>query len=167
MTPHQLLGCAICFCSFQAWPVWGQEAILPQGDPRLRAEDAAAQKETRDSRMKQQGQGSNYRVDGERPPSAGKSSRQPGTPKNSVTRQDTGIEDPTVNPGQSSGMQTVQGRIITSKGNTHIVRQLSGMDATVIVDGRTAGDKDLHPGDVVTGTITSQGRAVAIHKEAR
>ena len=167
MTPRQLLGCAIFFCSFQAWPVWGQDAILPQGDPRVRAEDAAAQKETRDSRMKQQGQGSNYRVDGERPQSASKSAPQPGTPKNSVTRQDTGIEDPTVNPGQSSGMQTVQGRIVTSNGNKHIVRQLSGMDATVIVDGRTAGDKDLHPGDVVTGTITSQGRAVAIHKEAR
>lgn len=72
MTPRQLLGCAIFFCSFQAWPVWSQEAILPQGDPRVRAEDAAAQKETRDSRMKQQGQGSNYRVDGERPQSAGK-----------------------------------------------------------------------------------------------
>ena len=67
MTPRQLLGCAIFFCSFQTWPAWAQEAILPQGDPRLRAEDAAAQKETRDSRMKQQGQGSNYRVDGERP----------------------------------------------------------------------------------------------------
>ena len=132
-----------------------------------RAEDAAAQKETRDSRMKQQGQGSNYRVDGERQQSAGKSAPQPGIPKNNITRQDTGIEDPTVNPGQSSGMQTVQGRIVTSNGNTHIVRQLSGIDATVIVDGRTAGDKDLHPGDVVTGTITSQGRAVAIRKEAR
>ena len=34
MTPRQLLDCAIFLCSFQAWPVWGQEAILPQGDPQ-------------------------------------------------------------------------------------------------------------------------------------
>jgi len=166
MRPRQLLGCAVVSCFFQTSLVWSQEAILPQGDPRLRTEDSVTQKETRDSRLKQQGQGSNYRVEGERQQSAGKSA-QPGTPKNNITRQDTGIEDPTVNPGQSSGMQTVQGRIVTSNGNTHIVRQLSGMDATVIVDGHTAGDKNLQPGDVVTGTITSQGRAVAIHKEAR
>ena len=30
----------------------------------------------------------------------------------------------------------------------------------------TAGDRDIRPGDFITGTVTTQGRAVAIHKES-
>jgi len=164
MTRTEVLGSAILMLSIHAVPALSQEAILPQGDPRLRGTQSQ-QEDIRDKRLKQQGQGSNYRVEGERQPGAGKG-RSGGDSKN-AGRQDTGIEDPTVNPGQSTGMQTVQGRIITSQGDTHIVRQLTGMDTTLVVDGRTAGDRDLHPGDIVTGTITSQGRAIAIHKEAK
>lgn len=116
---------ALLVCSSQAVPAFSQEAVLPQGDPRLRAAEDP---------------------DG-------------------LTRQDTGLADPSVNPGQASGMQSVQGRIIKSDGNTHIVRQLSCPDTTLTVDARTAGDTKLHPGDIVTGLITPQGRAVAIHKE--
>ena len=164
MTPTQTLGSAILMLSIHVVPALSQDAILPQGDPRLRGTQAE-QEDIRDKRLKQQGQGPNYRVEGERQRPTGKADSAGDS--NDVARQDTGISDPSVNPGQSAGMQTVQGRIITSNGDTHIVRQLSGMDTTLTVDGRTAGDTDLHPGDIVTGTITSQGRAVAIHKEAR
>ena len=165
MTRTQALGSAILMLSIHAAPALSQDAILPQGDPRLR-ETQSQQEDIRDKRLKQQGQGPNYRVEGERQRAGGKAKPSTGGSKD-VARQDTGIEDPSVNPGQSAGMQTVQGRIITSKGDTHIVRQLTGMDTTLVVDARTAGDTHLQPGDVVTGTITSQGRAVTIHKEAR
>jgi len=165
MTRTQAFGSAILLLSIHAVPALSQDAILPQGDPRLRGTQTQ-QEDIRDKRLKQQGQGPNYRVEGERQRPAGKADSSTGG-SNNVARQDTGIADPSVNPGQSVGMQTVQGRIITSNGDTHIVRQLTGMDTTLVVDGRTAGDTDLHPGDVITGTITSQGRAVAIHKEAR
>lgn len=36
----------------------------------------------------------------------------------------------------------------------------------MLVDVATAGDRDVRPGDIVTRTITGQGRAIAIHKEA-
>ena len=41
-----------------------------------------------------------------------------------------------------------------------------GKETTMTVDAGTAGDRDVRPGDIITGTITAQGRAVAIHKEA-
>jgi hypothetical protein len=137
-------------------PALSQQAILSQGDPQLEttAEDAARREAIRDSLLKQQES---------RPSASQGESHDP----NGFTRQDTGLSDPSVNPGQASGMQSVQGRIIKSEGATHIVRQLSGPDATLMVDARTAGDKDLHPGDVITGLISPQGRAVVIHKEHR
>lgn len=152
-------------CAAQALPVFGQDAILPQGDPRARhdAQDAQRRNDIRDKRMKQQGQGSNYRVEGERQASAGPG-ESGGGESHGMTRQDTGIDDPTVNPGQSSGMRSVRGRVIKSEADTHIIRQPSGDDTTLVVDARTAGDRDLHPGDVITGFVTPQGRAVAIQK---
>ena len=63
-------------------------------------------------------------------------------------------------------MRSVRGRIIKSEADTYIVRQPSGDDTTMVVDARTAGDRDLHPGDVITGIITPQGRAVTIEKTA-
>ncbi|HKC93487.1 MAG TPA: hypothetical protein VKB81_05640 [Nitrospira sp.] len=33
------------------------------------------------------------------------------------------------------------------------------------LDAATAGDRNVRPGDIVTGAITGQGRAIAIHKE--
>lgn len=149
-------------------PVFAQDAILPQGDPRLRSteEERARQEDIRDSRLKQQGQGSNYHIEGERQPLSGQGDTASGDP-NGLARQDTGLADPTVNPGQASGMQRVQGRIVQSEAGRHVVRQLSGGDATLVVDARTAGDTDLQPGDIITGFITPQGRAVAIKKEPR
>jgi hypothetical protein len=139
-----LLAWSILLYSVQGVPVFGQGIVLPQGDPQSKEtkEDPAIEGTLQGGRSES--------TAGDR----------------GTVRQDTGIEDPTVNPGQASGMQSIQGRIIKSDGDTHIIRQLGGPDATLTVDDHTAGDKKLHPGDVVTGLITPQGRAVAIHKEA-
>ncbi len=161
MRTTTLIGIALVCSAVHTIPVFGQDAILPHGDPRLR-DDAQRRDEIRDNRLKQQGQGPNYRIEGEprpSPPSGDAASESHG-----LTRQDTGMEDPSVNPGQSSGMRSVRGLIIKSEADTHVVRQPTGDDTTLVVDARTAGDRDLHPGDVITGIITPQGRAVAIQK---
>ncbi len=154
------------WCVTLAPAAYGQEAILPQGDPRLQSsEEEQAQREAaRDSRLKQQGQGPNYRIEGE--PQPGSPGATAGEPLG-LSRQDTGIEDPTVNPGQASGMRSVRGRIVQSEAGTHILRDATGGDVTLKVDERTAGDKDLQPGDVITGFVTPEGRAIAIHKAAK
>ena len=109
----------------QAVPAFCQEAILPQGDPRLR-ESVEEQAEARDRRLKQQGQG------GE---------------------------------GQASGMRIVRGEVKQATLKTIVVEDSNGKQATMSIDAATAGDRDIRPGDVITGTVTAQGRAVAIHKE--
>jgi hypothetical protein len=159
-----LLSALSCY-AVSVVPAVSQEAILPHGDPGLREseESAAKREEIRDSRLKQQGQGSNYRIEGDPQPSTGIG--DPAIIDPSRTRQNTGMEDPSVNPGQAAGMQRIQGRVIKSQSDRHTVRQLSGPDTTVMVDAKTAGDKDLHPGDLITGVVTSQGRAVVIKKE--
>ena len=67
----RLICCAILCCAGQALPAWGQEPILPHGDPRKKSseEEKAKREEIRDQRLKQQGQGPNYRIEGEPRPS--------------------------------------------------------------------------------------------------
>ena len=160
----RLLCCSFLCCAAQALPVWGQQPILPHGDPRKQSteEEKARREDIRDQRLKQQGQGQNYRIEGE--PHRGNA----GSPSEGAgsARQDTGISDPSVNPGQAAGMKTVHGRILDSKSDRLIVHQLNGAEATLLIDGETKGDTDLHLGDVVTGLVTPQGRAVTIQKEA-
>jgi hypothetical protein len=165
MTSRTTLVCyAVLCCAVQSLPVFAQEPILPHGDPRKQSseEEKAKREDIRDQRLKQQGQGSNYRIEGEPHPSANAGS--PGE-SSEPSRQDTGISDPSVNPGQATGMKTVHGRIVDSKADRLIIHQLSGGDTTLLVDGETKGDTDLHPGDLVTGLVTPQGRAVTIQKE--
>jgi len=45
------------------------------------------------------------------------------------------------------------------------IEDSKGKETTMSLDAATAGDRDVRPGDIVTGTITGQGRAIAIHKE--
>jgi hypothetical protein len=160
----RLVCSAVLCCAVQSLPVFAQEPILPHGDPRKQSseEEKARRGDIRDQRLKQQGQGSNYRIEGEPQPSANAGSPDE---SNEPSRQDTGISDPSVNPGQAAGMKTVHGRIVDSKSDRLIVHQLNGGDTTLLVDGETRGDTDLHPGDVVTGLVTPQGRAVTIQKE--
>ena len=161
----RMLGSIALLCaSATATPIGAQDAVLPQGDPRLKStEDEHAKREDiRDNRLHQQGQGPNYRVEGEL--QGGSRQATAGEPPG-PSRQDTGLEDPSVNPGQAAGMKSVQGRIVKSEQNRHTVRQPGGGDTTLVVDGRTAGDTDLHPGDVITGVLTPEGRAVVVQKE--
>lgn len=81
------------------------------------------------------------------------------------TRQDTGLSDPSVNPGQASGMRVVRGEVKQASPKTIVIEDSKGKATTMSVDAATAGDRDVRPGDIITGTITGQGRAIAIHKE--
>jgi|RhiMetdeSRZDD1v2_1073273.scaffolds.fasta_scaffold304142_2 hypothetical protein len=148
----------------QATPVFSQEAILPQGDPRLRDQSRdRQQQDAAESRLKQQGQGPNYRVQGK--PQAGTGGTTAGAP-NGLSRQETGMDDPTVNPGQASGMRVLRGEVKQAGIKTIVIEDRNGKQVTMSIDPATAGDRDIRPGDVITGTVTAQGRAVTIHKEA-
>jgi len=140
----------------QAVPVFSQDAILPQGDPRLRDD------QERERRLSQQGQGSDYRVEGK--PQGGARAPTAGDP-NGPSRQDTGLADPSVNPGQASGMRVLRGEVKQATLKSVVIEDRNGRQATMSIDPSTAGDRDIRPGDVITGTVTAQGRAVAIHKE--
>jgi hypothetical protein len=113
--------------------------------------------------LKQQGQGQDYRVEGK--PQGGKQGSTARDP-NGAGRQDTGISDPSVNPGQASGMRVVRGEVKQATLKTVVVEDANGKQTTMSIDAATAGDRDIRPGDVITGTVTGQGRAVALHKEA-
>jgi hypothetical protein len=155
----------ICVCVLlQAVPAFGQDAILPQGDPRLRDDPRQAEQreEVRDHRMKQQGQGQDYRVEGK--PQGGTSGSTAGE-SNGRSRQDTGLSDPSVNPGQATGMRVLRGEVKQATPKSIVIEDRHGKETTMSVDAATAGDRDIRPGDFITGTVTTQGRAVAIHKE--
>ena len=148
---------------WQVAPVFSQEAILPQGDPRLREQPTDKHQDAAESRLKQQGQGPNYRVQGK--PQGGTGGTTAGAP-NGLSRQETGMDDPTVNPGQASGMRVLRGEVKQAGIKTIVIEDRNGKQVTMSIDPATAGDRDIRPGDVITGTVTAQGRAVTIHKEA-
>lgn len=159
--------CAVVCNAIVVPSVMAKDAILPHGDPRLQKSDAAEpdrRDEIRDSRLKQQGQGENYRVEGK---------LQGGTkgPKaddvKGHNRQDTGIEDPSVNPGQASGLKTVRGRVLKSEETALTIEQVNGEETVLTIDPQTRLNTNLHPGDRITGTVTNQGRAVELLKEGK
>lgn len=157
----RLVGYAVLWSLIQILPASGQDAILPQGDPRLQddAQEAQRREAIRDSRFGQQGQGPEGQFQG-------------GARKSSVadtkgkSHQDSGLADPSVNPGQAFGMRVVRGEVKQATLKTIVVEDSKGKETMMSVDAGTAGDRDVRPGDIITGTITGQGRAVAIHKEA-
>ena len=164
MNTQSFVAYVVMALLWQAAPVFSQEAILPQGDPRLRDQPADAQhQDGGDSRLKQQGQGPNYRVEGK--PQGGTGGTTAGAP-NGLSRQETGIADPSVNPGQASGMRVLRGEVKQAGIKSIVIEDRNGKQVTISIDAATAGDRDIRPGDVITGTVTGQGRAVAIHKEA-
>jgi hypothetical protein len=163
MNRERFVAYAIVAVLCQSIPVLAQEAILPQGDPRMRDQSSEERGAARDRRLKQQGQGQEYRAQGKAQP--GKDAPTAGNP-NGTSRQDTGIADPSVNPGQASGMRVVRGEVRHATLKTIVVQDSNGKEATMSIDAATAGDRDIRPGDMITGTVTAQGRAVAIHKES-
>jgi hypothetical protein len=62
-------------------------------------------------------------------------------------------------------MRVVRGEVKQASPKTIVIEDSKGKETTMSVDAGTAGDRDVRPGDIITGTITGQGRAVAIHKE--
>lgn len=162
-TQRRLIICALLWCVLPLAAL-AEDAILPHGDPRLRdtAQDRQQQEEIRDSRLKQQGQGPNYRVDGQL--QGGQRGARGGDP-NGFTSQDTGLSDPSVNPGQASDAEIVRGTVKQANPKIIVVEEKNGKQTTMSVDGTTQGDRDVRPGDVITGRITKQGLAIAIHKD--
>ena len=156
MNTQWFVAYAIMGVLCQAVPVFSQDAILPQGDPRLRDDQEG------ERRLSQQGQGSDYRVQGK--PQGGTSAPTAGNP-NGPSRQDTGLADPSVNPGQASGMRVLRGEVKQATLKSIVIEDRNGRQVTMSIDPATAGDRDIRPGDVITGTVTAQGRAVAIHKD--
>lgn len=148
-------------------PVLAGDIILPQGDRRLQESDAVDKdrvEEIRKNRLKQQGQAENYRVEGEL---QGGSKGPKSDPAVGHNRQDTGIEDPSVNPGQSAGLKTIRGRIAKADANTLNIEQENGKETELTIDPQTRMNKELHPGDRITATVTNQGRAVVVEKEGK
>ena len=157
----------IIICSvFWFSPVLAADIILPQGDRSLQESDAADtdRKEIRKNRLKQQGQAENYRIEGELQGGSKGPKTDPATGHN---RQDTGIEDPSVNPGQSAGLKIIRGRILKSDANTYNVEQENGNETELTIDPQTRVNTKLHPGDRITATVTNQGRAVVVQKEGK
>ncbi len=162
---HTLIALS-CF-AFWTSLVSARDAILPQGDPRFQQSDAAeqeAREEIRKNRLKQQGQGDNYRVEGEL---QGGSKGPIIEGSQGHDREGTGIEDPSVNPGQASGLKTVRGRVIKSEEKAITIEQMNGEETVLTIDPQTRFNADIHPGDRITGTVTNQDRAVIVQEEGK
>ncbi len=147
--------------------VVAQDAILPHGDPRLQEADGTEQsrrEEIRKNRLKQQGQGENYRVEGNL---QGGSKGPIIEDSKGHDREGTGIEDPSVNPGQASGLKTVRGRVIKSEEQAITIEQENGEEIVLLIDSQTRLNADIYPGDRITGTVTNQGRAVVVQEEGK
>jgi hypothetical protein len=84
-----------------------------------------------------------------------------------LERQDTGMSDPTVNPGQAAGTRTVQGSVVRSQDGGYVIRDAKKREVKLMVDGETTGDKKLETGDYIKAKVTRQGRAIAIAKETK
>lgn len=91
----------------------------------------------------------------------GDTSTKPG-----LERQDTGMSDPTVNPGQAAGTRTIHGAVLRIQDGGYVIKDAKGREVNLLVDGETTGDKTLSPGDYIEAQLTRQGRAVSIIKEA-
>ncbi len=172
MTGFYLLGAlAVLFLSVGSH-LSAQPAILPHGDPRLADDEQQRERsnEPRDRRLKQQGQEPHDRIEGvpqpevNRPDEEDRRERGPGP---GLRRQDTGIADPSTNPGQARGMQTVEGRVLRQQEGRYVIEDARGGEVALLVDAYTTGDTELEPGDYIESTITPQGRAVTITKDLR
>lgn len=136
--------------------VTAQDAILPQGDTRLQTveQESPHAREARNERLRQQGEGSSYRVEGV---------SQLVADTGATSQENTGLSDPSVNPGQAAGTKTFRGRVLKSENNIHTIQLRNGKQAKIEIDANTTGDKDVQVGDRISGKLTPQGRAITIH----
>ncbi|WP_447979358.1 hypothetical protein [Candidatus Nitrospira bockiana] len=144
-----------------------QRAILPHGDPTVEANEPSEAEEQRredirERRLHQQGQGPHYRIEGEpQPRTADRDAGEEGM----AGRQETGISDPTVNPGQAAGTRVIEGLVLHLEEDGVVLRDPKGKEIHLLVDHETTGDRELKPGDRVTTRVTGQGRAITITKQ--
>jgi uncharacterized protein YdeI (BOF family) len=82
-------------------------------------------------------------------------------------RQDTGISDPTVNPGQAAGTRTIHGIVVRLQDRGYVIRDAKGHELSVLIDEETTGDREVSPGDYIETKLTRQGRAITITKQSR
>ena len=136
--------------------VTAQDAILPQGGTRLQTveQESPHAREARNERLRQQGEGSSYRVEGV---------SQLVADTGATSQENTGLSDPSVNPGQAAGTKTFRGRVLKSENNIHTIQLRNGKQAKIEIDANTTGDKDVQVGDRISGKLTPQGRAITIH----
>ena len=163
---HTLLFSVMC-SAIVVPTVMAKDAILPQGDPRLKESDAIEQdrrEETRKNRLRQQGQAENYRVEGKL---QGGSKGPKADEAKGHDRQGTGIEDPSVNPGQASGLKNVRGRVLKSEETVMTIERTNDKEIVLTIDPQTRFNANIHPGDRITATVTNQGRAVEVQKEGK
>ena len=102
--------------------VTAQDAILPQGDTRLQTveQESPHAREARNERLRQQGEGSSYRVEGV---------SQLVADTGATSQENTGLSDPSVNPGQAAGTKTFRGRVLKSENNIHTIQLRNGKQA--------------------------------------
>ena len=81
-------------------------------------------------------------------------------------RQETGMSDPTVNPGQAAGTRTVHGVVLRLQDRGYVIRDAKGKELSVFIDEETTGDKEVSPGDYIETTLTRQGRAITMTKQS-
>jgi hypothetical protein len=87
-------------------------------------------------------------------------------PRPGSERQDTGMSDPTINPGQAAGTQTIQGIVLRLQDRGYVIRDAKGHELSVLIDEETTGDKEVSPGDYIETTLTRQGRAITMTKQS-
>jgi uncharacterized protein YdeI (BOF family) len=81
-------------------------------------------------------------------------------------QQDTGISDPTVNPGQAAGTRTIHGIVLRLQDRGYVIRDAKGHEVSVLIDEETTGDREVSPGDYIETTLTRQGRAITMTKQS-
>ena len=80
--------------------------------------------------------------------------------------KDTGISDPTVNPGQAAGTRTIHGIVLRLQDRGYVIRDAKGHEVSVLIDEETTGDREVSPGDYIETTLTRQGRAITMTKQS-
>src|SRR5688572_26890262 len=68
-------------------------------------------------------------------------------------RQDTGMSDPTVNPGQTADTRTIHGIVLRLQDRGYVIRDAKGHELSVLIDEETTGDKEVSAGDYIETTL--------------
>jgi hypothetical protein len=84
--------------------------------------------------------------------------------KDSMTKDTTGLADPSVNPGQAQGFKIVQGEVLKMEGNTYLIRDETGKEVRLTINKDSKVDKAFEVGDRIVAQVSDQGVATLIKK---